>query len=432
MKKTLALLIALLTLLLLCSCGDTTEDDGAATPPVNDGKTVWLNVYNWGEYISDGFEGCLDVNAEFEKYYLEKFGVKVKVNYTTYANNEDMRAKLQSGAGSYDIVVPSDYMIQTLIADGLLMEFDVTALENYGNLDEKFTGMYYDPDNKYSAAYSYGTVGLIYNVTMLNPDDMNEDGTLKDPSWALMWDEDYRGNVLQFNNPRDAFATAMFYAGLDINSTNQADWVKAQQMLIEQKPILQGYVNDEIFNKMTTDSAAISAYYAGDYITMTADNENLRFAYPKEGTNVFVDAMCIPKSSTHPEIAKEYINFMLSEEIATANALYIGYASPNKTVYNSEEYAEEMGEEAMEILYGEEATNCNVNYSFEPYYHAFTPELQSYIYDLWEGVKTSSTIELWVHITSIVIVVAVLGLASYSVYIKKRRSRFYRKRNVAK
>ena len=427
MKRLLILLLSLLTLLCLASCAKDSKEDGDE-PIVNDGKTIVLNVYNWGEYISDGFEGSLDSNKAFEEYYYNKFGVKVRVNYTTYATNEDMFAKLQSGAGSYDIVVPSDYMIQRMIEEDMLMEFDATELENFKYLNSEYTGLYYDPDNKYSVAYTYGTVGIIYNYTMLDPADLNEDGSLKDPSWGIMWDEKYAGKILQFNNPRDAMATAMFYLGLDINSADRNDWLKAQSKLKEQKDLVQGYVNDEIFNKMTTGSATISAYYAGDYITMVQDNEYLRFAYPKEGTNVFVDAMCIPKSSKNPEIAKEYINFMLSEEAAVANAVYIGYASPNSLVYDNEEYIEEMGEDAMEILYGMDASELNASYPYSPYYRAYTDDVQAYVNELWEGLKTASAIEPWIHVTSITIVTAVLGLAVYSVYIKKKRSRFYRKR----
>lgn len=430
-SKLIALTLSLLTAILLFSCG-TKPEQAAQDEEVYDGKTITLNVYNWGEYISDGFEDTLDSNKAFEEYYFKKFGVRVKVNYTTYATNEDMYSKLKSGAGSYDIVVPSDYMIQRMINEDMLIEFDAQALENFKYLNPEYTGLYFDPDNRYSVAYTYGTVGIIYNCTMLRPEDLNEDGSLKDPSWSIMWDENYRGKILQFNNPRDAFATAMFLQGLDINSTNTEDWVKAQQKLKEQKGIVQGYVNDEIFNKMTTGSAAISAYYAGDYITMASNNEYLRFAYPKEGTNVFVDAMCIPKSSTHPEIAKEYINFMLSEEPAIANATYIGYASPNSLVYNNADYQDEMGEEAMEILYGMDASELNKNYAYSPYYRVFSDQMQAYINGLWEGLKTASAIEPWIHVTSITIVVGVLGLASYSVYIKRKRSRFYRKRVTKK
>ena len=428
MKKLLLLFTFLLLFasILLVSCKEE-EADGDA--PVIPKGTVVLNVYNWGEYISDGSLGTLDVNAEFEKYYYEKTGVRVKVNYTTYATNEDMYSKITSGAGTYDIIIPSDYMIERLKNEDMLYAFDpATTVENYGYINDFFKDSpYYDPDNLYSVPYTYGMVGIIYNSALVDEEDV------KDKSWGLMWNEKYRGKILQFNNPRDGFATAMYYLDIDINSTNKADWDRALAKMLEQKPLVQGYVSDEIFNKMTTSSAAIAAYYAGDYLIMSDEedgNPDLAFYYPTEGTNFFVDAMCIPKNAKQKEIAIEYINFMLSEEIAVANAEYIGYASPNDIVKNNADYIEEMGEEAIEILYGFTPEEANANYSHpDPAYHTFTPEIQSYVNSLWEQLKTESSIELWIHITSGVLVASVLSLGIYTFYIKKKRSRHYRYRD---
>ena len=223
----------------------------------------------------------------------------------------------------------------------------------------------------------------------------------------------------------------MYYLGLDINSADEEVWQTALNKLKEQKPLVQGYVNDEIFNKMTTGSATLAPYFAGDFVTMLEDNEYLKFYYPKEGTNMFVDGMCIPKNAENKELAMEYINFMLSEEVAVANALYIGYASPNTLVQNSEEYKEEMGEEVLDILYSD--VDVNANYPFDTYYHSFTdtdkyrPDMQAYVNSLWESLKTESAIELWVHIATAVILLIVIVPAVYSIYVKKKRSRFYRK-----
>ena len=268
----------------------------------------------------------------------------------------------------------------------------------------------------------------------MDPADLTEEGEIKDKSWALLWNPKYAGKILQFNNPRDAFGTAMYYKNIDINTPDKDKWQEALNLLKEQKPILQGYVNDEIFNKMTTASAAIAPYFAGDYVTMTEDNEDLRFFYPKEGTNVFVDAMCIPESSTKKDIAKEYINFLLTEEIAIANAEYIGYASPNVLVKNNTDYIEAMGD-AYDILYGHTIEEINTAYSYDPYYHSFSDEdvygkdMQQYVNGLWEQLKTETDVELWVHISSITIVTVLLFACSYSIYIKKRRSKFYRQRD---
>ena len=224
----------------------------------------------------------------------------------------------------------------------------------------------------------------------------------------------------------------MLYHGIDINTANKDEWVTALGYLKDQKKILQGYVNDEIFNKMTSASAAIAPYFAGDYVTMSYDNEDLKFYYPKEGTNIFVDAMCIPESSKNKEIAKEYINFMLSvdedpeKSVAEANALYIGYASPNTLVTNSEYYIEEMGD-AYDILYGTADIPVSAYESFTE--EKFDDDMQQYVNGLWEQLKTETNVEIWVHISSITIVVSVVALCSYGIYIKKKRSKFYRNRD---
>ena len=418
--KRLVYIISVFTLVLLFSFTLTS----CGGDEVTEGYT--LNVYNWGEYISDGSLGTLDVNAEFERYCEEELGIKVNVIYSTYATNEDMYSKILSGAGSmYDIVIPSDYTIQKMIKAGLLHSYDVNEIPNYQYIDDDFKGLYFDPENRYSVPYTYGTVGVIYNSTMVDPEDV------EDESWDLLFNEKYKGKILQFNNPRDGLATAMFKLGLDINSTNKADWDRALALLAEQKPIVQAYVSDEIYNKMISNSASIAAYYVGDYISMTWSNPDLAFYYPKEGTNVFVDSMCILESSKNKELAKEYINFMLSEEIAIANASYIGYASPNRLVYENEDYAEEMGEDAMEVLYGS-SDSVNREYPYDSFYHDYTPEMQEYTNMLWETLKTQNSTEAWVHITSIAIVVGAGAFIGYDIYIKKKRSRDYRLRDKQK
>ena len=422
MKKILSLLTLLLLLCLsLTACGGEEEEDL--------GDAIGLNVYNWGEYISDGSLDTYDTNAEFERYCKEVLKKNVKVVYTTYATNEDMYAKITSGAGTYDIIIPSDYMIQRLREENKLYAFDpAKTIPNYQYIQDTYKDLFYDPENLYSVPYTYGKVGIIYNKTMLEAEDLAkiEAG---EGSWSLLFDKKYAGKILQFNNPRDAFATAMFYKGIDINSANPEDWEAALKVLTEQKAIVQGYVSDEIYNKMTSGAAAIATYYAGDYLSMVERNENLGFYYPKEGTNEFVDAMCIPANAKQKELAQEYINFMLSEEAAVANATYICYGSPNTLVLESEAYAEEMGEEAYEVLYGQ-AENP---YPFDPMYYGLTSGemgeagIQALVNGYWEDLKTENAIELWVHIASALIVGGVLAYAIYSLYIKKKRSRFYRK-----
>ena len=431
MKKKLLIFVLLtfvLSALLLTSCSKS--DDSA---PTFTGETKVLNVYNWGEYISDGSLGTLDTNSEFENYFntelAEKYGFYIKVNYTTYATNEDMYSKLKSGAGTYDIVVPSDYMIEQMISEDMLLKFDVTSLENYKYIDDAFKGenAYYDPTNEYSVPYTYGMVGIIYNTALVDEEDYASN------SWDLLWNEKYKGKILQFNNPRDAFASAMFASDLNINSTDEAVWQAALNKLSEQKPLVQGYVNDEIFNKMTTASAAIAPYYAGDYITMASQNEDLSFYYPTEGTNYFVDAMCICKNANYPEVAKEYINFMLTKKVAVANALYIGYASPNALVKDDPDYIEEMGEDAIDILYRISPADINKSYTEKHgtagYRSLVVLGIQDHVNMLWESLKTENSTEMWVHISCGAILLGVFSLTAYDIYIKKKRSHDYRMRD---
>ena len=341
--------------------------------------TLELNVYNWGEYISDGSDGSLDTVKAFEAWYEETYGEKVHVNYTTYASNEDMYAKLKSGAVSYDVIIPSDYMIARLANEDMLLPLNFDNIPNYQYIEDQFRGLYYDPDDTYSIPYTYGVVGVIYDANQVDEADAGD--------WDLMWNPKYKGKILQFNNSRDAFGTAMYRAGIDVNTTDKSQWEAALQSLLEQRPLVKAYVMDEIYNALESGEAAIGAYYAGDYFTMLdaqADDVDLRFYYP-DPTNYFIDAMCIPSCCENKELAEVFINFMLSQETAVANAEYIYYASPNSLVYNDETYQEDMGEEAMEILYPE-----GVNFS-EEYnklaYRNLDDEMLSYMNSLWENLK---------------------------------------------
>ena len=438
MKKILTLLIFLTLPLLLVSCGEAKSEEKADLP------TKYLNVYNWGEYISDEDDeecGLFDTNAAFEDYFnehlAESYGYYVKVNYTTYATNEDMYAKLTNSAVAYDIVIPSDYMIQKMISEGMLLELDKSKLTNYSNINEQFLGLYYDETDSYSVPYTYGMLGIIYNSEFVDESDVARQ------SWDLLWDAKYTGKILQFNNPRDAFGTAMYWKGININSKNPDDWTLALGYLKDQKPLLQGYVNDEIFNKMQGASAYIAPYFAGDFLTMSAENEDLQFYYPDEGTNYFVDAMCIPKTAKNPELAHAYIDFMISEAAATANALYIGYASPNNAVVESDYYREMLSlnydtdtVSAWDVLYGKDMREANINYPYNPAYEDFYRDehidIQAHVTALWEELKTENATEPWIHVSSAIIVGALVAFWAYNSYITKKRSRHYRIRDKAK
>ena len=365
-----------------------------------------LNVYNWGEYISDGSEDTYDVIAEFEAL------TGIKVNYETYDSNESMYSKLSSGAANYDVIIPSDYMIQRLAQEGMLEELDFSNIPNYRYIDDKYKGLFYDPENKYTAAYTAGYVGLIYNTEIV---------TETPTSWSTMWDEKYIGKILMPNNPRDAFGVAQYLLGYSVNSTSEEEWYDALNKLKEQKSLVKGYVMDEIFNKMESGDAAIAAYYAGDFLTMHETNDSLAFVYPEEGTNVFVDAMCIPKGAKNKAAAELFINFMLEPEVAIANAEYICYASPCASVYTDPGYIEtmtEMHEDAMEILYGTDGVKAQ-------YFENMSPEMLELMNHLWEELKIDASSGVAVNIASGVIVVGLVALIAKNAYTKKKRARYY-------
>ena len=345
-------------------------------------KTEVINVYNWGEYISDGSEDSYDTNAEFEKYCREELGRNVKVNYITFSSNEDLYAKLSSNAVSYDVIIPSDYMIARLASEGYLQELNFDNIPNYEtSITEDFQGLYYDPENKYSVPYTYGMIGVIYDANRVDDEDTG--------SWDLMWNEKYKGQIVQYNNSRDAFGTAFYKNGWDVNTTDKSVWDKALIDLKEQKPLLKKFVMDEIYNMMESGEAAIGSYYAGDYLTMLdnqADNVDLQFYYP-ENTNLFVDAMCIPTCAQNKELAEIYINFMLSDDAAIANAEYIYYASPHANVYNSEIYKEDMGEDVIEILYPE-GFDFHANYDANCY-KDLPADMKEYLNSLWNELVTT-------------------------------------------
>ncbi len=406
--KLLIFIICVLAVLpLLASCSGEEKDE--------------LFVYNWGEYISDGSDGSLDVIAEFEKYYTELTGRSIKVHYTTYPSNEDMYAKISSGTSKYDVIIPSDYMIERMVSEDLLLPVNIEevcaeyeAECYYSHIGESFHGLYYDPTDTYSVPYTYGRVGVIYNTEMVDEADCN--------GWDLLWNEKYTGKILQFNNSRDGFATALYKLGHSVNSTDEAVWREALGELLDQKSLVQSYVMDEIYNKMESGEAAVAAYYAGDYFTMLDINENLGFYYP-ENTNLFVDAMCIPKGSENTDIAALFINFMLSPEPAIANAEYIYYASPNSLVFEDEGYIEDMGEEAMAILYPEGfdfASELEKNA-----YRNLDPETLALVSSLWEELKITGGLPAGVYITAGVITLLIAALITASVIDKKRRAKWY-------
>lgn len=335
MKKFLSVFTALgIILTLLCSCAhieefeeEAAEETEVQTLTVEDTEyyekfkndNITINVYNWGEYISDGSdEGTLDVNAEFTKL------TGIKVNYTTFATNEELYAKLKGGGASYDIIIPSDYMISRMIKEDMLEPLDMESIPNFKYIMDKFKDPEYDKGSKYSVPYTWGTVGIIYDSTMIEEDNID---------WDILWNEDYADRILMFDNPRDAFAIAETMLGYSLNTENPDELQKAADLLKEQKKLVQAYVMDEIFDKMGAGEALIAPYYAGDAVTLMDEYEDLAFKIPDSGTNLFIDAICIPKGARQKEAAQMYINFMCEPDIAYATTSFIGYSTPNEGAY---------------------------------------------------------------------------------------------------
>lgn len=414
LKKIIAISLALLicmTAFLMTSCNN------------DNGDVTTLYVYNWGEYMSDGSEGSLDSNKAFEEWYFDTYGVRVKVSYSTYSSNEDMYAKLSGGAVNYDVIVPSDYMIERLISEDALAPLDYSNIPlAKENLSADFFGenaIYdsYDKGNVYSVPYFYGMIGIIYNTTMVDEADIG--------SWSLMWNEKYKDNILQFNNSRDAFGTAQYYLGIDVNTDDEGEWREALELLKTQKSIVQGYIMDEIFNKMEGGSAAIAAYYAGDFLTMYENNPDLEFFYPEEGTNLYVDAMCIPKTSENKLIAERYINFMLSVDEnygapAIANAEYTYYASPNRAVVENVEYHEYMNEikdDAFEKMYATDDV-------YATSYENLSSEKLILLNNLWEELKSEIKISPAIIIICVAIVASLAGSAIFFGIRKRYRNNY--------
>lgn len=383
MKKIIASLLAVMTLAAgLVSCSDPYADVEFIETEYA-GTTI--NVYNWGENIANGEDDSMNLEKVFEK----KYGIKVE--YTTYASNEELYTKLSSGTVSYDVIIPSDYMIARLIEEDMLQKINFDSIPNYENIEAQYrVGQYYDCAGEggkaeYSVPYTVGMFGIIYNTEYVDAADIEA------KSWGLMWNEKYSGKIIMFNNPRDAFAVSMFYNGIDVNTTDEAEWDLAYESLAEQKPLLKGYYMDEIFNQMEGENSYIGVYYAGDCLSMMDNNENLAFYYPVEGTNTFVDAMCIPKNAKNPGAAELFINFMLEEEYAVENALYICYASPNEKVKNSEYYKEELGEDYYSVLYDlpEQYSNEDgtVNTKIAQPYDNLDAETKQILNNLWSKLK---------------------------------------------
>ena len=302
MKKLISLL--LMACLMLC-CFSGCEADNRVT----------INVYNWGQYISEGDDGCIDVIAEFEKANPD-----IRVNYVTFDSNETMYTKMAGGGITVDVIIPSDYMVHRLIQENMLLELNYDNIPNAQKIDPQFRDQSFDPENKYSVPYSWGTVGIIYNTKYVDEADVT--------GWELLWNKKYDDKILMFDNSRDAFCITQCMLNYDVNTTDPQELLNCAKKLAEQRPLVQQYIMDQVFDLMENEEAWIAPYYAGDYLTMADENENLAFYLPEEGFNRFIDAMCIPTCSENKEAAERFINFLCDPEIAGGNMDWICYGTP--------------------------------------------------------------------------------------------------------
>ena len=314
-------------------------------------QKVTLNVYNWGQNIADGSDETLDIIAAFEEAYPY-----IKVNYSTYDSNETLYTKLSNGGITVDVIIPSDYMIARLIDEDMLLELDYSNIPNFQYVDESFQNRDYDPENKYSVPYTWGTVGILYNTKHVDEADVT--------GWELLWNEKYAGKILMFDNSRDAFGIAALLLGYDINTTDTAELQACADKLAEQKPLVQQYVMDQIYSAMENEEAWIGAYYAGDCMVMMQNNEDLRFYLPEDqGFNLFVDAMCIPTCCQEKEAAELFINFLCDPEISGANMDYICYGSPISEARN---YMDESLAQSEVVYPSQDVLDHGIGFTFLP------------------------------------------------------------------
>ena len=308
MKKVVAVLLAVMLLLTGCGGSSAGSEDTAAK---YDSDT--LKIYNVGEYIDTA------IISDFEQEY------GVKIVYEVFDSNEMMYTKLQSG-DSYDILVPSDYMIQRLIGEGALQELDLSLIPNIENLTDEVKNLPFDPDNTYSVPYFWGSVGIVYDKTVVSEDDLKA-------GWEVLRNPNYAGQIYMYDSERDSFMVAFKALGYSMNTQSEAEIQEAYEWLMEQRKIMEPvYVADEVIDGMINGNKAMAVVYSGDAATILMENENMGFYMPEQGTNLWVDCMVVPANAENPKLAHEFINYVLDYDIAYSNSEWVGYASPHKDV----------------------------------------------------------------------------------------------------
>lgn len=361
MKKKSVILIMAFAALALTACGKSgaSGEEGAGE----------VYVYNWGEYID---ESVID---QFE----EETGIKVV--YDMFETNEEMYPVIEAGGVNYDVICPSDYMIQKMIENDLLAEIDFDKIPNYREIDPRYVEMSksFDPDNKYSVPYCWGTVGILYNTSKVAPED-------EPTKWSDLWNPKFKGEILMQDSVRDAFMVALKSKGYSMNSTDQQELTEAKDLLIEQKPLVQAYVIDQVRDKMIGGEAAIGVIYSGemlyiqDQVAELGLDYDLKYVLPEEGTNVWIDSWVIPKNARNKENAEKWIDFLCRPEIAKANFEYITYPTPNKGAFDL------LDKELQENKAVFPDVDSLKNYEVFKY---LGPDVDSMYNELWKEVKSN-------------------------------------------
>ncbi len=364
-------------------------------------ERIVLNVKNWGMNMADGTDGTMDIIAAFEEKYPH-----IKVNMSYYESNEALYSQLSNGGITVDVIIPSDYMIDRMIQAGMLMELDYSNIPNFSYVDDAFKNPAFDPENKYTVPYTWGTVGILYNSKYVDEADVT--------GWELLWNEKYAGKILMIDNSRDAFGIAQYLLGYDVNTTNRTELQACADKLAQQRPLVQQYVMDQIYSTMENEEAYIAAYYAGDCMLMMENNPDLRFYLPQEqGFNLFTDAMCIPTCCKEKEAAELFINFLTDPAISGANMDYICYGSPISAARDHmEDYLAQ-----SPIVYPEAPVlEKGTAYAY------LSEEISRYVESLYQSAtKTADTSDA--QGTLAVAVIAILGAAGICLLFTKKRKR---------
>ncbi len=361
---------------------------------------IVLNVKNWGMNMADGTDDTLDIVAAFEEKYPN-----IKVNMSYYESNEALYSQLSNGGITVDVIIPSDYMIDRMIKAGMLQELNYDNIPNFSCVDDSFKNPAFDPENKYTVPYTWGTVGILYNSKYVDEADVT--------GWELLWNEKYAGKILMIDNSRDAFGIAQYLLGYDVNTTDKAELQACADKLAQQRPLVQQYVMDQIYSTMENEEAYIAAYYAGDCMLMMENNPDLRFYLPEnQGFNLFTDAMCIPTCAKEKEAAEKFINFLCDPEISGANMDYICYASP---ISAARDYMEDYLAQSPIVYPDQSVLEKGTAYAY------LSEETSRFVEGLYQSATKTADTDNSQGILAVVVIAALGAVGIGLIFTKKRK-----------